>query len=97
MEDIRSKKALRVALGVLTAEYGESMRGHRIAVSVPGIADAHSQRLLSLTIPQDVSGIYRIVAGLVPAGMSPNVHCRTSSPYAVPLNGIGPTTRFPLL
>jgi C1A family cysteine protease len=42
-----------------------------LAVSVPGIADAHSQRLLSLTIPQDVSGIYRIVAGLVPAGMSP--------------------------
>ena len=46
-------------------------RAAPLAVSIPGLAGAYSHRLLALTVPQGVSGGYRIVAGLVPAGVAP--------------------------
>jgi type IV pilus assembly protein PilM len=54
--------ALRVALGVLTAEYGESMRGQRIAVSMPGNGAFIRFAKLPPVAPKDVANLVRFEA-----------------------------------
>src|SRR5690606_7480709 len=60
--DLDETDALRVALGVLTAEYGESMRGQRIAVSMPGNGAFVRFAKLPPVAPKDVANLVRFEA-----------------------------------
>jgi len=54
--------ALRVALGVLTAEYGESMKGQRVAVAIPGNAAFVRFAKLPPVEPKGVANLVRFEA-----------------------------------
>ena len=60
--DLDETDALRVALGVLTAEYGEAMRGQRIAVSMPGNGAFVRFAKLPPVAPKDVANLVRFEA-----------------------------------